>query len=241
MVGYFVGTSGWNYDRWNDDFFPVVDPGSTRFRGYVTRYSAVEVNGSFYQPAGDTGDLRWREQAVPGFRYALKIPKIVTQQKQIASVESDIAIFWRTVCRLDDCLGMILLQLAPDQPTDLGWLHTILKAFGDPSRVAVEFRAPPWQSEDVRRQLELLGAAHVCVDSPHHQLTEWVTGPRAYIRLHGRRRWYADRYTPEELEGVCETAHRMAGGGAQEVYIFFNNTIEGDAQENALALKHMLV
>jgi len=33
----------------------------------------------------------------------------------------------------------------------------------------------------------------------------------------------------------------MAGGGAQEVYIFFNNTIEGDAQENALALKHMLV
>jgi uncharacterized protein YecE (DUF72 family) len=241
MAGYFVGTSGWTYDRWKGDFFPLANPGSIRFGRYATRYSAVEVNGSFYHAASDSGDMRWRKQPAPGFRYALKLPKSVTHQKQVSNVESEIAVFWRTVCHLDECLGMILLQLSPDQPMDLGWLHTILKAFGDPSRVAVEFRAPAWQGEDVRRQLELLGAAYVSVDSPHHQLTEWVTGPRAYIRLHGRRRWFADRYTPEELEGICEMAHRMAKLGAQEIYIFFNNTIEGDAQENALALKSMLV
>jgi uncharacterized protein YecE (DUF72 family) len=240
MAGYFVGTSGWTYDRWKGDFFPLANPGSIRFGRYASRYSAVEVNGSFYHAACDSGDMRWREQGLPGFRYALKVPKSVTHHKQLANVESEISIFWRTVCHLDERLGMILLQLSPDQPMDLGWLQAVLKAFGDPSRVAVEFRAPAWQGEDVRRQLEHLGAAHVSVDSPHHQLTEWITGPRAYIRLHGRRRWFADCYTPEELEGICELAHRMDNLGAQEIYIFFNNTIEGNAQENALALKHML-
>ena len=235
-----MGTSGWTYDRWNGDFFSRANPGSLHFGRYATRYSAVEVSGSFYRAANDSGDMRWQKQPAPGFRYALKLPKTVTHQKQISSVEAEIAVFWRTVCRLDKCLGMILLQLVPDQPMDLGWLHTVLKAFGDPSRVAVEFRDPAWQGEDVRRQLELMGAAHVSFDAPGHQLTDWVTGPRAYIRLHGRRRWFADRYTHEELEGICEMAHHMADLGAQEIYIFFNNTIAGDAQENALALKQLL-
>lgn len=235
-----MGTSGWTYDRWKGDFFQLANPGSVWFGRYAGRYSAVEVNGSFYQAASDSGELRWRGQPAPGFRYALKMPKSVMQQRQISTIESEIAVFWRTVCRLESCLGMILLQLAPDQPLDLGWLHTVLKAFGDPSRVAVEFRAPAWQGEDVRRQLELMGSACVSVDSPHHQLTEWVTGPRAYIRLHGRRRWFDDCYTPEELEGICKLAQRMAHSGAQEIYIFFNNTHSGGAQENALVLKHML-
>lgn len=235
MTAYFVGTSGWRYDRWSEQFFPGLPGG-----GPPRHFSAVEVNTAYHNPLCEPADMRWRASSLPGPRYAFKLPTAAIHQKQPATAQAELGVFWRAVCRLEERLGMVLLQLPPDLPLDLGWLQSVLSAFGDPSRVAVESLAPDWQGEDVRRQLAVSGAAWVGIDSPHHQLTEWVTGPRAYLRLHGRRRWFADEYTPNELEEIGRLAQRMARRGAQEIYIFFNNDISGSAQANALALIQLL-
>jgi uncharacterized protein YecE (DUF72 family) len=80
----------------------------------------------------------------------------------------------------------------------------------------------------------------VNVDSPEARLAGWVTGPRAYIRLHGRKRWYTGDYGPDELSEIAALARRMASQGAKEIYIFFNNDVGGFAPRNALALKEKL-
>jgi uncharacterized protein YecE (DUF72 family) len=137
---------------------------------------------------------------------------------------------------------MVLLQVAPTMPCDLGRLGAALQALGDPSRVAVEFRASCWQAVEVWRLLEELGAVYVYADSPRNPLPDlshsqqWPIGQRAYLRLHGRSHWYASDYSAEELRGIADLALDLAGRGAKEVYIFFNNDLGGYAPRNALAL-----
>jgi uncharacterized protein YecE (DUF72 family) len=54
-----------------------------------------------------------------------------------------------------------------------------------------------------------------------------------YARLHGRSRWYRHDYTAEELS---EWAGKIAGSGAREAWIYFDNDREGFAIKNAQEL-----
>jgi uncharacterized protein YecE (DUF72 family) len=240
MAGFFVGTSGWNYDPWKADFYRPTSVSTAPENFALDQFSAVEIEASFYHHVTEHTYFKWRHQAGPDFRYTLKIPKTITHQRLMANIELEISAFWNSVCLLGDRLGAILLQVAPDMPLDLGWLRSVLVAFNDPSRVAVEFHAPTWQDEEVRAQLEVLGAAYVNIDTPYKRLKEWVTGRRGYLRLHGRRRWYADSYSTQELADVAALARRMAAHGADEVYIIFNNDISGDAPQNSHTLQQLL-
>ena len=134
---------------------------------------------------------------------------------------------------------MILLQVAPDTPYDLERLRAAILSFGDPKKVAVEFRDDVWYSAETRALLSELGAVFCVVDSPRNQLTDWVTSDSAYIRLHGRKNWYAYDYNEEELKQVKDTAERMEQNGAKTIYIFFNNDYQCHAPRNAQALTNL--
>jgi uncharacterized protein YecE (DUF72 family) len=240
MVSYFVGTSGWNYDCWKNDFYAARSSGPSWLSCCAADCSAAETNATFYRQISDTASARLRQATTSHFRFTLKLPRPITHQRLLNDIEAEIGVFWHMAALLQDRLGAVLMQVSPDLPLDMGWLRTVLQAFGDPSRVAVEFRAPIWQGEEVRRQLETIGAAHVCVDAPHTLPSDWVTGKRAYLRLHGRRHWYADCYTPQELDDIARQVQRMAARGAEEIYIIFNNDACGAAQDNASALGLLL-
>lgn len=237
---YLVGTSGWTYDHWKGIFYPEHLAKHRWFEYYASLFPTVEINATFYRTFKDQTYLNWRQRAPAGFRYVLKAPKTITHRKFLDDVADDVKAFWRSACLLDDRLGMVLLQLAPSTPYDLDRLRQALLAFGDPSRVAVEFRHSRWLTDETRQLLSDLGAAFCNVDSPRHHLTDWVTSSLGYIRLHGRKRWYAYNYSEAELEQIADTARCMTRSGAQVVYIFFNNDFEGYAPQNALYLGKQL-
>lgn len=237
---FFVGTSGWTYDHWQGCFYPPGLPKSRRFDFYAARFNAVEINATFYRSFKDSTYLNWKARAPQGFGYMLKAPKTITHLKLLRDVETDIQAFCRPAALLEDAFEMILLQAAPNLPYDLGLLRTALQAFPDPARVAVEFRSRLWFTPEVETLLSDLGAAFCNVDSPRQSLTEILTSQRAYIRLHGRQRWYASDYTEADLLQVAGSAHRLASRGASRVYIFFNNDFGGYAPANALALQKLL-
>jgi uncharacterized protein YecE (DUF72 family) len=240
MARYFVGTSGWNYDSWKNDFYAAQPAGACWLSCCAAEFSTAEMDASFYRLLSDSAGTRLRLRAGPGFRYALKIPRAVTHLRQLNEIEAEISLFWHSAQLFKDRLGMLLLQLSPDLRLDPGWLRAVLQAFADPSRVAVEFHVPLWQNEEIRAALEKVGAACVCIDAPHTITASWVTGKCAYLRLLGRRHWYADRYSYAELEEIGRVAQRMAEHGAEEIYIIFSNNIDGADQANAAALKAIL-
>jgi len=186
-VQFFIGTSGWSYDGWRGDFYPGGLPKARWFDFYAQHFNAVEVNATFYRTFKDETYRKWRDQALAGFRYALKAPRLITHRKMLMDVSDEIRIFAESAHILGETLGMILMQLAPGMPLDLPRLRAALSAFLDTSEVAVEFRHERWDSAETINLLREMRATWVCADSPKNPLRERLTGKNAYVRLHGRR------------------------------------------------------
>lgn len=237
---FFVGTSGWTYDHWRGCFYPPGLAQSRWFDFYAARFNTVEINATFYRTFQDRTYLKWKTRAPQDFGYVLKAPKTITHRKLLRDVEADIQTFCRSAALLGDTFEMILLQVAPTQPYDLGLLRDALTAFTDPARVAVEFRNTQWFNPAVESLLSSLGACFCNVDSPRQKLSEILTSGRAYLRLHGRERWYSSDYLAVELDEIAGLVRRLAGRGAGRVYVFFNNDFGGFAPANALALQRLL-
>jgi uncharacterized protein YecE (DUF72 family) len=237
---YFIGTSGWTYDHWKGCFYPQDLAKSHWFDFYAKRFNAVEINATFYRTFQDQTYLNWKSRAPQGFGYVLKAPKTITHRKLLNDVDADIQAFCRSAALLGDTFEMILLQVAPNLPHDLGLLKHTLQAFSDPSRVAVEFRNACWFNQETESLLSSVGAVFCNVDSPRQKLTEILTSERAYIRLHGRKSWYSSNYTDEELTAIASLARKLIARGARQVYVFFNNDFGGYAPANALVLRKYL-
>jgi len=237
---FLVGTSGWTYDHWKGSFYPEDLSKSHWFDYYATQFPTVEVNATFYRRFKDQTYHMWRARAPDGFVYVLKVPRIITHRKYLVDAEDEIRTFWHSASLLEDKLGLVLLQVAPQTPYDLARLRQAILTFGDPRRVAVEFRRKDWLNEETMAMLADCEATFVSADSPRQRLTDRVTSQAGYIRLHGRKRWYSYDYTATELDEIAETARRMAKQGAKTVYVYFNNDFEGFAPKNARELMEHL-
>jgi len=237
---FFIGTSGWMYEHWRGRFYPEKLAKKSWFEYYASQFSAVEVNATFYGTFKDQTYHNWRGRAPQGFGYVLKAPRLITHRKYLLDVDETIQSFYHSCSLLEDKFEMILLQVAPNTPYDLERLKHALMSFPDPGRVAVEFRGSEWLNQDAMRVLRTVGATICNVDSPQQKISNSLTSQRAYLRLHGRKHWYAYNYTEDELREIAVLAQELARGGAGRVYIFFNNDFEGYAPANALTLRGLL-
>jgi uncharacterized protein YecE (DUF72 family) len=237
---FFIGTSGWTYDHWKGRFYPQELPKKAWFDYYAKIFSAVEVNATFYRTFKEQTYDNWRQRAPQGFGYVLKAPRLITHRKYLLGVEEDIRAFYRSCSLLEDKFEMILLQVAPNMPYDPLRLRRALSAFPEPGRVAVEFRRTEWHNPETLSLLHDMGAAICNVDSPQQKINDNLTSNRAYMRLHGRKNWYAYNYSYDELAEIAGLARSLVNKGATRVYIFFNNDYEGFAPANALTLRGML-
>jgi uncharacterized protein YecE (DUF72 family) len=149
--------------------------------------------------------------------------------------------------RREGKLGGILMQFPsyvvpkPASFDYLAWAREQLDGY----EMLVEFRHASWFEEDGGRRetlrfLEEHGMTHVVTDSPRIEAKTVVptvvavTGPSAYVRLHGRNpdTWHkrgggaSERfdylYSDEELREWVEPLRELAGE-AENVYAFFNN------------------
>ena len=237
---YFVGTSGWNYPEWRACFYPSDLPQSRRLEHYATRFKAVEINATFYRSFKDQTYHNWYARTPDDFRFVLKAPRLITHVKHLDNVSEEIQAFDRSAHLLAEKLGLILLQIAPDTPYDLRRLSGALSVFRQPSKVAIEFRRQNRQVEDVIDLLHNFGAVWVNSDYPGNRLDDRLISDVGYLRLHGRRCWYADQYTAEEIAEIAKLTKQMVDRKAKAVYIFFNNTVNGYAAQNALELQELL-
>ncbi len=170
----------------------------------------------------------------------LKAPRLITHRKYLADVANDIKAFERSASLLEDKLGLILLQLAPGTPYDIGRLRAAFSAFNNPHKVAIKFRHTRWLTEETFSLLREFGVTFCNPDSPRNTLTDIVTSPQGYLRLHGRKHWYSHDYSVQELTEMAKTMRRMTAHGVETIFVFFNNDFEGFAPKNASMLKMIL-
>ena len=108
-----IGTSGWVYQHWRGIFYPRGLPPSEWFAHYAREFDTVEINNSFYRlPDAGTFDA-WREQAPPGFLYAVKASRYLTHLKKLKDPEDPLRRFFERAGHLGATLGPVLYQLPP--------------------------------------------------------------------------------------------------------------------------------
>lgn len=239
MAQYFIGTSGWVYPHWRGVFYPDKLLQSQWLLYYAEHFPTVELNSSFYRLPSEQAFDGWRDKPPEGFRYSVKASRFITHIKKLKDVAEPVETFLTRARRLGDKLGPVLYQLPPSLKRDDNKLESLLSLLPQGLRHVIEFRHESWLDDDVYRLLRQYNAALCAFDMPDLSCPLLATTDFAYIRFHGSSELYSGCYSDEELDDWSERISELAKK-TDEVYIYFNNDIEGFAIENAKTLAHKL-
>ena len=214
---------------------------------HLERYSAmmncVEVNSSFYRPHQQKTWHRWAAATPPGFKFAVKAPKAVTHVAKLLNCGDALAQFFEQIAGLDEKLGPVLLQFAPGHAFDQGVVRDFLGVLREVhSRpVAFEPRNASWFTPEADQLLREFKIARVAADpakgSSLAAKPGGATGLR-YYRLHGSPRVYWSAYDATQIGNL---AAQLLDYEPVECWVIFDNTAAGEALENALELKALVI
>jgi uncharacterized protein YecE (DUF72 family) len=143
VPGLYVGTSGWSYPTWRGGFYPEKARPSDFLRFYSERLPSVELNASAYQLPAEEHFTTWAEQVAPGFRFAVRMPRLITHGSRLGLVGT----FCERVRLLGDRVGPVLVVL--DRPQDDGFLMLLRDSLDPELEIAFDFRHESWAEVEV--------------------------------------------------------------------------------------------
>ncbi|MFZ2170923.1 MAG: DUF72 domain-containing protein [Methylococcaceae bacterium] len=239
MSRLYIGTSGWSYQHWQNCFYT----GAARkdwLKFYAERFSAVEINGTFYRLQNPGTFKKWFDETPATFRFALKANRYLTHNKKLLDPEASLLIEKNHAEALGEKLATVLWQLPGMLKKDLSRLKGFIDALQQWSEVrhTIEFRHESWFDEETADCLAQAEIAVCLSDAETWPMWDRITSNLVYIRLHGHMRTYASSYSNSELAYWAECIARWSGQD-KEVHVYFDNDAECAAPFNALALQSL--
>jgi uncharacterized protein YecE (DUF72 family) len=238
--GVHLGIAGWAIRKEHANRF--ADVGS-HLQRYATLFNAVEINSCFYRPHRRSTYQRWADSVPERFRFAVKLPKVITHQQRLAGAEAALDQFIDETSGLGPKRGPILIQLPPsfafDRAIVADFLGQLRQRF-DGSAV-LEPRHETWFTDEVDSMLREYRIARVAADPARVPAAASSGGydGLVYVRLHGSPRIYYSAYSGEVLESVAVDLQSWATREI-ETWCIFDNTALGFATSDALTVQAML-
>ena len=149
----YIGSAGWNIPRAHRHRFPAE---GTQLARYASRLNAAEINTSFYRPHARTMYERWAAAVPASFRFAVKVPKVITHERALTRARDPLARFLDEASALGPRLGPLLVQLPPSlafESRRVGRFFDLLRT-RHPGAVVCEPRHPTWAAIVADRMLE---------------------------------------------------------------------------------------
>ena len=233
-----LGTSGWSYEDWVGNFYPKGTASGKWLDYYITQFSSVEVDSTFYAIPPRSRVERWAEVAPPGFEYALKVPQVITHEKSLIGCDVEMGEFLSVAEVLGEHLGPILFQFPysfkPERIHDLLTFVDALPLDSD-FRFVVEIRNRAWLKSKLPDELQARNLPLCLVDHPWMPHETRVTGRFVYLRLLGDQKAITefDRTQKDMQKNLVFWAAcaRLWLKQNLPVYGFFNNHFSGHADE----------
>lgn len=232
-----VGTAGWVYEPWRDNFYPKGLKQKDELAWSSARLGNIEINATFYSHQKAASFQNWAAATPEGFVFSVKGHQLITHIKRLKEVEIPLANFFASgVLALGSKLGpfcwqlpgnakydaermeafLALLPHTPDALLALAMRNAGLKnepyldATGVTSvRHAIEVRHESFATPQFVDQLRAHNVALVLADT-----AEWPyvdqTADFAYARLQGAPG--AESYTEEQRARRGEWLRALAEG-----------------------------
>jgi uncharacterized protein YecE (DUF72 family) len=238
--GLYIGTSGWSYAGWKDEFFAGF-PRRDWLRHYAERFNSVEVNATFYGGLQPATFERWKQETPAGFKFAIKGHRYLTHVSKLLFPPDALARQRDTAMILADKLAVVIWQMPSSLTLDLPLLEGFAAALQNWPEVrhALEFRDASWFGPEAADCLRQHGFAVCQSDSANWPLWNGVTSDLVYVRLHGHEKTYRSAYTEAQLDGWADRIKGWLAEGRQ-VHVYFDNTDAGHAPKDASRLMGIL-
>lgn len=229
-----VGCAGWSLRREHFELFPAT---GSHLKRYAACFNCVEINSSFYRSHRIATYSRWAEATPSDFRFAVKLPKLITHTNRLIDVDEAISQFAGEVEGLGSKLGAVLVQLPPSLAFEADIVTRFFKQLTASIRcsLVVEPRHASWFDEAVTSTLLANGIGRVAADPAvtAAAANPIVANSIAYYRWHGTPRVYYSSYDHMTLRNLARSLVAVA---SQEAWCIFDNTAAGAATTNALSL-----
>jgi uncharacterized protein YecE (DUF72 family) len=208
-------------------------PAREHFAFYAQHFNTVELNNSFYRQPPRERFEAWREQAPPGFLFAVKGSRYVTHIKRLAVEKTSIDLVVDAALGLGDKLGPILFQLQANFHLDLERLEHFVAMLPEGVRITLEFRHDSWLVPAVFDLLRAHRIALCIPDHPKMPKSLEITSDFTYIRMHLPSRGLG--YGRSALEPWSDRINEWSRQKLA-VFVYFNNDMEGHAIKDAQTL-----
>ncbi|GAB3200000.1 uncharacterized protein YecE (DUF72 family) [Pontibacter aydingkolensis] len=239
----YMGTSGWSY-RWQEVLYPPELKSADRLSYYATHFNATEINSSFYHFTMAKTIEKWMATTPPYFKFAPKLHQDITHKRKFEEVEEPLEKFMSRWRLMGERLGPVLVQIAGsfryDRLTAEEFYRTIREKHPNLA-FALEARHVSWftdESLNLMREYDI--TAVMASAGKRFPGTEVSTTNTIYLRLHGDEKMYTSSYSDEKLERYAFMVKDWLEDG-KEVWVFFNNTVLGNAVTDARRLRQMIL
>jgi uncharacterized protein YecE (DUF72 family) len=218
-------------------FYPEKLPARDQFAFYAEHFNTVELNNSFYRQPTRERFMAWGEQAPPGFLFAVKGSRYVTHIKRLAVEPKSIDLVVDAARGLGDRLGPILFQLQANFQIDLERLERFVAMLPADLSYTLEFRHDSWLVSPVFDVLRGHRIALCIPDHPKMPKSFEITSDFTYIRMHQPPNGlgYGERALQPWAQRLLEWR-----GQTLDVFVYFNNDIEGHAIKDAQTLTSLV-
>lgn len=229
-----VGCAGWTIPKSYADHFPTK---GSHLERYASRFSATEINSSFYREHKPATYERWAASVPDDFTFAVKIPRRVTHLSRLSDIPT-LNKFISEVSMLGGKLVPFLVQLPPKLSFDVKTVKSFFTGLRESftGSVACEPRHVSWFTSDVNNILREFQVARVAAHPPPVPTADQPGGWNGlvYFRLHGSPRMYYSEYSVEQLDTLAASIESATQSAS--VWCIFNNTASGAATINAFTL-----
>ncbi len=235
-----IGTSGWNYPAWRESFYRGVP--QIRWLAFCAeRFTAIEVNATFYRLQRRETFARWRAETPQGFCFAIKGNRYLTHNRKLADPLPSVRLERDRAAGLGDRLAAVLWQLPANLHRDLDRLERFARALRcwRKARHVIEFRHQSWFDDEVAACLRSHNIAVCQSDAADWPLWNAVTTDLVYVRLHGHAKTYVSGYPLRTLKSWATRIRGWLGDG-RNVHVYFDNDAIGRAPIDALQLMRLL-
>lgn len=254
-----VGIGGWSYAPWRGVFYPKGLKAKDELAYAASHLTSIEINATHYRLQSPKSFKSWGETAPTGFKFSVKGPRLVTQQKVLAETGQFIQRFIGSgLSELGPKLGPITWQFAPFKrfdPDDFARFLALLPRELDGAKLnhVVEVRHASFATPDFVALLRDHGASAVYTDTEGWPSIADQTGDIVYARLQrgddtietaypaieiaawaGRARDWAAGTPPADLP-LLDVA-KAGGARARDVFVYFIHEGKLRAPAAAMAL-----
>lgn len=152
-----LGTTSWTNPDWEGLIYPPGSSSQEYIAHYAEVFGAVEIDSTWYRVPSAKAVEGWLRRTPEHFRFAAKVPRIITHEKNLVDCQGEMEEFLRAMSPLGSRLGPLLLQFEYiARGRDAGEHET-----GDQFRRRLEAFLPHLPTEQLRFAVEVRNAKWV--------------------------------------------------------------------------------